>query len=221
MSCSTLVVPASGLLVALALSGCAVEDAALPEDSVSAEPAAPEQDARRFALAPSADGFRAIVDGGTPLSLTASNPRTAATVRVRYRWLTAHDHGTGVVDVGRISAGAPAVVDLPADLLNLPSRPLAFSGHLIAVAEVEYDDGEVEEARALELHFHPSGSGWEVYDTTARDRDFDGGALSADMRALRHEIVRARDRYAPELTANVMVEFTPIDQVPAHEGAQP
>jgi hypothetical protein len=92
------------------------------------------------------------------------------------------------------AAGEPIPIAVEARELALPRGTFDFAGGLGIDATLVQGGSHVGSA-TLDLHFHPNGDGWRVYDTAVLLEDYGGGGLTDAARDLQHE--------ADELAAEV------------------
>lgn len=85
-----------------------------------------------------------------------------------------------------VPASTSVTAAIPATSLHLPMENLDFSGHLKITADIEYPDGSSASA-SLVVFFHPTASGWQLYDQATRDDRFAGGLLNETARRLSRE----------------------------------
>lgn len=154
-------------------------------------------------------GFRSLLQAGNDLEIVVANDRESAGVLTVHHWIAVEgDSVRGSFSPLAVAADTTATIRLPVSELALPTRALDYSGDLVLYGSMQYDDRPDRfETPTLRLHFHAASGGWEIYDTEARDRDFDEGALTAKARSDR-AILRAAalPRARLRVTGNVRVE---------------
>jgi hypothetical protein len=131
---------------------------------------------------------------GTEISITIeSRSESAGSLS-----LTAHTFSA--LQVATIPLGDVAIewehqseIGIPVTQLALASEALEFSGTIDIEGRVAYLDGHEIGIESVTLFFHPEGAGWRIYDRAARDAVYDGGALTAEARAIRDEALNASD----------------------------
>jgi hypothetical protein len=189
-------------LIALLWLGCApgqdlaANDGTEPTPSTAvAEPsaAADRNDPARFIRLESLDAAEESSPEGVALDLRLHNTRgVSANSQIRVRIVTEHETRTVIVAGPSLPEFGAADIHISEASLALSDRPLHFSGQLRVDAQVTYADEMREESSSLFRHFHAEAGVWRAYDEQTRDERYAGGALSAELRAARSQIVAAR-----------------------------
>ena len=128
-------------------------------------------------------------DGSLQLELTSEEPHSLEVSLVVSAFIADRSARAELPPV-HVDSSSEAVFEVAAQDLGLPSGDFEASGHFSVSGAVSSGRQFAAMLTELDLYFHPDREGWIIYDQTARDELYAGGALTEQEAALR-EIWRA------------------------------
>jgi hypothetical protein len=173
------------------------------------------------------DADHALASDGSLRVTVANHSETAASVSIRLRSRSEAGWSRSSFEAGRVAAGGSIDVSLTSATLDLPAGTFDRAGSLTLLADLALDDGESAQSQAVHVFFHPTLSGWAIYDRAGLGSRHDDGALSETARTERAEIVRrfgvvgVMAASSPERRISESARFIPENDVPVdHDQAE-